>query len=540
MIVWQEHPILKPPTDEELSVLEPEEFIELHKLYHEAIANSVRDPFRCGFVLPHWTYADNQLSKFATLLLLGANRSGKTSYSARSVVKAALENPESLIYCFAQNNDISITVQQAAIYNYLPAELKQKQLGDVSYISYSIATGFSNNKLIFNNRSQIVFKTYSQYQQDNSILEGMELGSREPKWINIGAWCDEYLRGMEMLDRLYLRLATRGAKLLVTFTPKDGMTETVRYYKDGAIDTETRQTDCLMELHNEPERLVAYVQENEKKDTGIVYFHSKDNPWSGYNALKTQCRARADIDYTLTALYGQPAKASAGGFPRFGAHNIVKPESINQKGLTRYMCIDPAHARNWFIIWVGVDATGTWYVYDEWPSQNIGRWAEDKDGKWRIGDGAKKIGYGYEQYVSTIKSREPSGMEIFERFIDPRFGASKYSVANSQSDVIQELADRMIICNPAPGIHEADGLEAISDLMAFEPTKPIDGTNRPSFFISENCKNTIHSIMNYDPLDSGCEALKDPIDCLRYLATAQIRHIDPLKMLPVQGFKKYY
>lgn len=540
MLSWTKHPVLKPPSEEEMAYMDPKELLAFHRTYHEAIANSNKDPYRYGFVLPHWKHADEQLSKCNTLLLLGANRSSKTSFAARAVVRAAVENDGSLIYAFSQNNEISITVQQAAVYYWLPAELKIKRLGDVENVSYSIANGFSKNKLVLPNGSQIIFKTYTQYQQDNSILEGMELGAREPKWVNIGAWCDEYLLGMELLTRLNLRLATRNAKLLVTFTPKDGTTETVRYYLDGAIDRETRITDCLTELHGIEERPVAYIQENTDKSTGIVYFHSKDNPWSGYERLKVECKGRGDVNYTLTALYGQPTKTTCGGFPLFGAHNIVKPESIDHSKLTRYMCIDPAHARNWFMPWVGIDASGTWFVYDEWPGVNIGKWAEDREGKWQIGEGARKLGYGYEEYKATIASKEV-GKPVFQRYIDPRFGASKYSVSHGQSDVIHELDAVGINCIAAPGVHESDGLDKITTLMAYDTSKPIDaGTNRPSFYISENCKNTIASIINYDPLDPGCEALKDPIDCLRYLATAGIMHIDPQKMKPVSRFQGGY
>ena len=255
--------------------MEPEALVALWKTYHDAIANARRDPFRFGFVLPHWEFADKMLEKYRTLLLLGANRSGKTTYGAKTVVRAAVENDGALLYCFSQNQETSVVVQQAAIFDYLPEELKRKATEETHYISYSMQNGFAGNSLVFPNKSRIMFKTYSQFQQNQSILEGMELGARSPKWLNIGAWCDEYLQGMEMLDRLYLRLATRNAKLMLTFTPKDGVTETVKYYTDGARTIETRPAELLNN------RMVPYVQENEAKNTGVIYFHSKDNPWSG-------------------------------------------------------------------------------------------------------------------------------------------------------------------------------------------------------------------------------------------------------------------
>jgi hypothetical protein len=225
---WRNHPVLKPPTDAEMAKMEPDTLVNLWNVYHSAIANSERDPYRYGFRLPHWNYADKVLNKFRTALLFGANRSGKTAYCARQVVDAAVNNPDSVIYCFSQNKEISILVQQSAVYLALPEEYKNKHTTSVESISYSFKNGFTENNFVLPNRSRVVFKFYTQWLQNDTILEGMELGSPAPTVPNVGAWLDEYLLGMDLIDRLYLRLSTRNAKLLISFTPKDGETETVK------------------------------------------------------------------------------------------------------------------------------------------------------------------------------------------------------------------------------------------------------------------------------------------------------------------------
>jgi hypothetical protein len=58
---WRKHPVFKPPTDAEMAKMEPETLINLWNVYHSAIANSERDPYRYGFRLPHWDYADKAL-----------------------------------------------------------------------------------------------------------------------------------------------------------------------------------------------------------------------------------------------------------------------------------------------------------------------------------------------------------------------------------------------------------------------------------------------------------------------------------------------
>ena len=524
-LVWEKHLILQPPSNEEVASMQPEELLQLWTTYHEAIANSKRDPYRYGWILPHWKKANEMFKESRTLLLLGANRSGKTSYGAKSVVEAAVNNDGTLIYCFSQNQETSVVVQQAAVYEYLPEEYKKKATEETHYISYSMQNGFAGNSLVFPNKSRLIFKTYSQFQQNQSILEGMELGGREPKVSNIGAWCDEYLQGMEMLDRLYLRLASRNSKMLITFTPKDGITETVRYYIEGADTIDSRPAELLKN------RMVPYVQHNKLKNTGIIYFHSKDNPWSGYETIVEQCKAKNDDNYTLTAAYGIPTKSYTTRFPNFTKEvNVVKHESIPTKDVTRYMVLDPAGRKNWFICWIAVDVNGTWWVYREWPDSTVGDWARWHGGKWATGEGAKGLGYGIKDYVELITSMESENSEtIFERLIDPRLGAAKYQAQNGASSIIEDLADAGLVFIPAPGLDIEDGLQALQTKMAYNRKEPLSGFNHPHFYISDRCQNIIMALQEYTGEDGLEEAWKDPIDVIRYAAIDGIAHIDGSK-----------
>lgn len=518
--------------------MEPEELLRLHMIYHEAIANADADPYRYGFVLPHWEYADKLLAEFRTLVLLGGNRSAKSSFSARCIVRSAVSNPRGLIFCFAQNHEISVVVQQRAVYEALPVEYKKSKANDGS-ISFTYKNGFSDKKLILPNNTQIIFKTYAQYQQDDTILEGMELGSPEPVVENVGAWLDEYLQGMEMIKRLMLRLATHNAKLVISFTPKDGETETVRNYRNTATTIESRMvSDGLSSPRNVP-----YIQHNQRMNAGIMYFHSKDNPWSGYESLLEQCVAMGDDDYTLTALYGVPTSSISGKFPRFSPELNVLPHDVVMeriKECTRYMVIDPAGSKPWFMTWIAVDPSNTWYVYREWPDISHGEWAQERNGKWIQGEACKqKLGYGVLDYVELIKTLE-EGEEIFMRLIDPRMGANKYSSEHGgQSDYISDLEDYDIIAIPAPGIDEEPGLQAIQGKLAFRTNKPIDSVNRPHFYISDRCDNTIKAMQEYDG-KSRDHPHKDPIDCLRYAAVYNIDYVSDTSMKTVTNKKGGY
>lgn len=521
---WRPHAILTPPTDAELIEMDAPDLIELHRVYHEAIENAEKDPYRYGFKLPHWTKAEEAMQEVSEILALGGNRSGKTRFGAYAVCRAAIENPGSEIFCFAQTSEVSIRQQQSAVWEALPAEMRVKQTSADTWISFSRKNGFTDSSLIIPNGSQIIFKTYSQYQNNPTILEGAELGSRSPKWQNIGVWLDEYLLGPELINTLRFRLATREAKMLVTFTPIDGFTEVIAEYLDGAITTETKPAELL---NNEP---VPYVQRSKKRNASVHYFHSEDNPFGGYSRIRETLIGRPREEILIRA-YGVPVKSHATKFPKFNtAINVVSPESIPKENVTRYCIIDPAGSKNWFMCWVAVDASGTFWVYREWPGVDVGDWAEWKSGKWQPGEGAKGQGYGISDYVDLIRDLE-AGEEIYERLIDPRLGAAKYQGADGASSIIEDLAEKGIDCMPAPGLDIDDGLQALVSKMAWDNTKPMDSVNRPHFYISNECENIIHALAEYTGEGGLREAWKDPIDVIRYAAIADLWHVDNQRIL---------
>lgn len=516
---WRKHQILTPPDDDEVALMDPSELMEMHRIYHEAIENADKDPYRYGFRLPHWEKAEEQLQEVNEILALGGNRSGKTSWGSYCVVKAAVENPKSEIFCFAQTSEVSIRQQQSAVWGWLPAELRSKQTSENAYISYTKKNGFTDNSLILPNGSQIIFKTYSQYQNNPTILEGAELGSRNPQWHNIGVWADEYLLGPDLINTLRFRLATRNSKMLVTFTPIDGWTEVIKEYLDGARTIESREADLLKG------ELVPYVQRSKKHNASVHYFHSQDNPFGGYERIKDTLLGKPREEILIRA-YGVPMKSHTTKFPKFNkVVNVVEPDKIPTRNVTRYHIIDPAGAKNWFMCWVAVDETGTFWVYREWPGVDVGDWAEWRGGKWCPGEGAKGQGYGIRDYIELIQQME-GDEEIFERLIDPRLGAAKYQVQDGSSSIIEDLNESGMVCIPAPGLEIDDGLQALIGKMSFDVTKPLDSINRPHFYVSSDCENIINALSEYTGDGGLKEAWKDPVDVLRYAAISNLDHVD--------------
>lgn len=524
---WTAHPILKPPSDTEMAVMQPEELVKIHRLYHDAIENSVRDPYRYGFRLPHWKKAEDQLSEVDEILALGGNRSGKTAWGAFCVVRAAVENPGAEIFCFAQNSEVSIRQQQKAVWEWLPKELKTKATSATAYISYTQKNGFTDGSLILPNGSQIIFKTYSQYQNNPTILEGAELGSRAPTWINVGCWLDEYLLGPELISTMRFRLATRNSKMLVTFTPIDGWTEVIREYLDGAKTTESRKAELLKD------ELVPYVQRSKKRNASVHYFHSQDNPFGGYDRIRNDLKNESRENILIRA-YGVPTKSFTTLFPKFSTLvNVVSPDKIPKEGVTWYQVIDPAGTKNWFMAWIAVDGAGCYWVAHEWPGVGIGDWAEQiGSGKWRFGPGAKGAKRGLLEYIEIIKEIEAeAGIEVFERLIDPRYAQIKYVLKERESCLLADLDDLDFIVKAAPGDHIEDGIQKLVDLMAYDTSRDIDSANRPHFYVSEDCENIIHALAEYTGEGGKDEPWKDPIDVLRYAVSYGADHMEEGSML---------
>jgi hypothetical protein len=448
-----------------------------------------------------------------------SHNSGKTQWGAFSVVRAAIENPKSEIFCFAQTSEVSIRQQQSAVWDWLPENLKTKQTSANTYISYKKKTGFTDSSLILPNGSQIIFKTYSQYQNNPTILEGAELGSKNPVWHNIGVWADEYLLGPELINTLRFRLATRNAKMLVTFTPIDGWTEVIKEYLDGATTIESRPAELLNG------ELVPYVQRSKKLNASVHYFHSQDNAFGGYERIKETLSGRTREEILIRA-YGVPMKSHATKFPKFNkVVNVVPPSSIPTKNITRYHVIDPAGAKNWFMCWIAIDESGTFWVYREWPGVDVGDWAEWKSGKWMPGPGSKGQGFGIRDYIEAIQEME-GDEEIFERLIDPRLGAAKYQVQDGSSSIIEDLSESGMVCIPAPGLDIDDGLQALIGKMSWDTARPLDSVNRPHFYVSSDCENIIQALSEYTGEGGLKEAWKDPIDVCRYAAIANLDHVD--------------
>ena len=519
-IEFTRHPILKPPSDEEIVLLgeaDPKLLEELHRAHEGRIQAAEEDPLRYGFELAGWERMRQALTNYDEVITFGGNRSGKTTGCAKMVMEAVTQNQDGHVVCFSQNADTSVKVQQAAIWEMMPKEFKRKTKSIEGYINFSMQNGFTGSSFIFpDTRTRVDFKTYTQFSNNQTILEGFEFGFRGASNLNIGAWLDEYLGDAALVNTLRFRLATRNSKMLLGFTPIDGYTPFVSEYLKGAETLQTRKAELL-------NREVPVVQYSPERDAGVVYLHSDENPFGGYDRIAKDLRNESE-DKIMVRAYGLPTKSMTSLLPNFSPEiNVISGEPNKYgitfpdcKALTWYQVVDPAFARNYVALWAGVSEEGEVFIRREWPDRaTYGEWALFGDPKWRYGPAAKKLGYDVESYVELFKEiEEELGIEVMERIGDSRFFAKENE---NNVDLFTKFYDFGMSFLPSDGQTEQIGCTALDEWFNYNPNYEIDAANRPLCYVHEDCGNLIDSIVNYNSQGKSDEALKDFFDILRYL-----------------------
>lgn len=506
-----------------LAKLGPEKGWEYLKRREELIAREAADPFRYGYVPPVWKRASELLEKHREILVMGGNRSGKTEWAAKEVLKCMYNKPGAVVWCFQTTAPNSIELQQPRIWKYMPPEWRNARKGQVTNITYSVKGGFTEGKFVAPNGAQCIFRNYAQ---DPSTIEGGEIDM---------AWADE-LVPLDVLETLRFRLVDRNGKLAVTFTPVQGWSPTVADYLGGAKNVHEVDAELLTRKDAEG-KVIGYeqvpVEQINPKGRPIIYFHTKLNPWAGWSRMRKELQSETK-EKILTRAYGVPTKAISGRFPLFNPKvHVIRAADVPQG--TRYHWVDPASGKNWAMIWTVFDASGRIIVYREWPSQTdyiegvgyAGEWALP-DGKLldgRPGPAQADFGFGLQRYAEEIR-RVEDGEEIYERWMDSRYGHARTLAKESPTTLIDEMAELDMHFTATPGDSIDEGVSMINDALSYNPEKPVDARNQPRLYISENCKNVIYALQTYTAADGKRGSVKDWIDLLRYVCLSDAMHIE--------------
>ncbi|HET9376408.1 MAG TPA: hypothetical protein VFO40_15650 [Chthoniobacterales bacterium] len=526
------HPVYPIPTREQAAA-NPKEVAEYLLKRNERIELENADPYRYGYRPSVWERVEAKIREgFREILVLGGNRGSKSEYGGQKAVETMLKGEKRRVWCLQSTEPNSVEMQQPIVWKYVPLELKDAKKSRVTNISYTQKNGFSENKFIFPNASECIFRNYAQ---DITVIEGGDCDL---------IWCDE-LVPLSWIETLRYRLVTRGGLLLITFTPIEGYSPAIKEFLDGAR-TVLEEPAPLLGGTKMPR-----IQHCVRKNACVLYFWTSDNPFGNYSNIKKTLEGapRSEIK---TRAYGVPTKAIASRFPKFReAIHVVEPEKVPEIG-TRYMFVDPASSRNWFLLWVLVDPKGRHWVYREWPPEDQyisgvgvpGPWAEPDgrkaDGK--AGTAQTSFGWGIKRYIEEIRARETiepgndkkeaTSEEIMERWMDSRFGNTPTTTADAATTLLEECAEAGMRFAPAPNDPIEEGVSLVNSLLDFDEDSP-----EPKLFISSQCKAVIFALKVWTGKDEKKGACKDPIDTLRWLAVAGLQDVgDNLTLVEPMGY----
>ena len=568
--LWTEWPTLPMPTEASLVNMAQQRGAravhEWHRAREEAISNEKRDPLQYGWEAPPLAaarqllagqYVPGQFGPVAQqgrwvgpgegapaplpaaedLLLMTGSRFGKSNFGGKLVNETMRDRPGARVRCWSQSLDTSRSIQQAHVFKHLPPGLRKiKRLGQFCKISYTGATGFTDETFLFNTDdegtyAQCWFLTYHSWQQDKTIAEGPSVSL---------TWCDEEVPA-ELMDTLRYRVGDQGRMImLLTFTPITGYTDAVGQYIAGA-----RIVECV------PARRIEYdlwqprswrwgewllpqdkvlVEGCPPGHVPFILEHAQvpgrytlcaGSTWNPYIDLDEVLRKAitGTLEVKLIRWFGWPLRKVRPALSFSEAH-IVPPQNVPPLAeLTIYLAIDPCPPpRNWFMVWLGLDREERVWVLAEWPDLDVGEWAvpgTEPDGK--PGPGAfEGGGRGFDGYKLLVWEREgwvekdglwqagPHFVKVRDgdRYLDPRAASWKVpSLANEDAaDYLQLLLEPVLRqregkpvqvapgldCQRAEAAHINEGNQLIDGWLTegWDPQERLTPMNAPRFYIN--------------------------------------------------------
>jgi hypothetical protein len=551
-------------------------------------------------------------------MVLGGNRASKTEWRSKRLVQNMLSKPHYKAWACHATQESSREAQQNKIYKYIPPEYRpdsgRYRAGKNAKVVYTPWGGFTEDVFSFPSNvegtSECRFKFYGMNPRS---LEGGEidegwLDEESPvEWLDALIWRATTRNGIIYLTftakngftpmvKTILNGARTVEEVPAGLLPKQNLSAGV---ESGHVRSHRHGTGCdnpavgqadggendrltpgisghsessvspaqsfekVPRLQVNENLVIATGEEGENKVKAkalIVYFHTSDNLYGNPESVAATLEG-ASREKILTTFYGVPTQSQVSQFPLFGEKHIVSLNlfrEIQRNGGSWFHYVDPSSGRNWFQIWVFIDALHRRFVAAENPSHGhdwayvpgIGMpepWALPGDPKDGIrGGGQKEWGWGYRQYIEEIERIEKllavdsrERIKVRERWMDARYGNARKTDEENPTTTIVDMSELGMNFLAAPseksltGARSDGSLRMINDLLFYDVNRPIDATNTPHLFVVETCPNVIWALQNWTGQDGQKGASKDPIDVLRMLALTDADYVDERAMRPV-------
>jgi len=540
------HPVLGLPTPAQMAALGQEAWAKLMLEREQRIQRERNEPFPHWYEPPIWKVCDALLGfpwvdadwarrmrehlGFPTpvkiLLINGGNRGGKSEYASDRVMRvlrtlrnyrdSAGEPPRA--WCLHSTLPMSRQYQQPLFWSYLPAELRAKDYKTrVTYIAYKQKTGFSEENFVLPDGADCVFKAY---EQDRRGIEGGN--------VDI-IWPDELVPS-DWVETMDLRIAEKGGWMIITFTPVDGYTETVRLFQDGA-EVVKESTAFLLPKDGGPadearalgltEAELEEVKRADAEKRASIVPQSRPencNRWiegGGEGAAATlqkggggaAATSGMDINPVNSGQMAIPAGREFETVPR--VLKCVSQNAEQQRACVFFHTSDNPYG----------NPKSVW-------STIAGKSADFKRERF-YGIATKNFSARFPKFNVKVHVVRPDQIPqtkpetIQERFMDSRFASTPKMERDRPVTLIEEFADLNLHFTPTPGDDIEEGVQLIQDALAYDDSRPVDFFNQPRLFISNECQNMIYALTTWTGYTKEGRrnmegATKDPIDLLRY------------------------
>lgn len=398
--------------------------------------------------------------------LYGGNRSGKTEEGAEYVESKCLAKPKQRWWACAESFSDSVNIQQRKVWNLVPKNR-------IKYGHWNEITGFPNRKLLLDNGSIIIFKSYDQ-GSESFASEDLD-----------GIWNDEEVP-YAIFKEQKMRLLDRNGEMIFTMTSTKGITEFIQeIFEDYEV------------IKSQYAPLVDMTLPRIAKKSGIEFYFlwTTENPYIDQHRVKFEATLMSR-DEKKARLYGLPINLAGKIYMIFNRDVHVVPfELAPRQNICLYHILDPHDRKPWAMKWIVFHKTGSAYCVDEYPNQDFNEMLYDDKT--------------YNEYKTIIADKERTLLKIFgvpvaKRIIDPNFGNATRKLAERQGGQSHTTVKREL---ERRGLFFKDGIDALEDghlkvremLNYYEKNGEI--VMQPKYFITENCENSIRHLSRYSRKD---------------------------------------
>ncbi len=451
--------------------------------------------------------------------IFGGNRSSKTQEGIEYILEKGLKSKLRIWAC-AETFPDSVNIQQRKMWELIPKNR-------IKYGRYDEINGFVNRKVLLDNGTLYVFKSYDQKREsfqgdDVDII----LNDEEPPW--------------DIYREQRMRLIDRDGEMVITMTSLKGVTDLIQSIFEGHDVIKAQYAPLVKKI------LPRIVR---KGQTKFYLFWTTENPYIDQKRLLHEATLMTKQEI-LARVYGIPINLTGRIYMKFSTDIHVMPleeAPILRGGCTIYHVLDPHDAKPWAMQWIAVHPTGTAYIFDEYPNENFNEILYDDKS--------------YDDYAEIIREkedaiRELTGKSVFKRIIDPNFGnktirlAEKEDTGQSRTTTKKELQKR--------GFKFVDGIDPIEsghlkvrEKIDWKANDDGEIIKQPGTMWTDNCVNSIRHMSRYSRKDMVAadgdvkdkvplqEKYKDFCDLTRYFWMSDPYHFEGKREFNVKAKKIY-